>query len=122
MHILVVITKDIKCIVLRRKVQLIKSAKIKGTGVTVVQIGVVLKLVNELPQNLRNSEWKLTLPGDESLSYSLCEFDIPSGSESRPSKSAGEYDWPMDQVPAVGSPVKVIAITARAAANSGPRL
>jgi len=60
---------------------------------------------------------------DASLSYVLCEYDIPSGLVSRPSRIGipGENDSPIDHVPAIGSPVKAIAITASAAANSGPR-
>lgn len=63
-----------------------------------------------------------TRPGDASLSYTLCDQDIPEGLESRPPSRPGEYDPPIDQVPPIGSPVRAMAMTDRAAANSSPKL
>lgn len=47
---------------------------------------------------------------------------MPEGLESRPPSKLGEYEPPIDQVPAMGSPVSAMAMTASAAANSFPRL
>jgi hypothetical protein len=88
----------------------------------VVQVSIILKFVNYLFEN-KNFKWLLTRTMDASLSYVLCEYDIPSGLVSRPSRIGipGENDPPIDHVSAIGSPVKAIAMTASAAPNSGPR-
>jgi hypothetical protein len=115
----VVVTQDVQCVVFGTKVQLVKASNVQRDSITTVQVRIRLAiLVGSTPE----SRDRFTRAGDVSLSYVLCDFEMPLGFERRPPKRLGGYGPPIDQVPPVGSPVKPMAMTERAAANSGPKL